>query len=121
MREFKKYPNRRLYDIKNSCYVTVKDIRNIILDGETISVVDSKTGKDLTRTVLLQIIAERECAGQQPILTNTVLERLIRSYGNQLQGVMSEYIEQSVIAFFEGREAEPSPAVDAAVSGSAKR
>lgn len=121
MREFKKYPNRRLYDIKQSCYVTIKDIRNIILDGETISVVDSRTRKDLTRTVLLQIIAERECAGQQPILTNTVLEQLIRSYGNQLQGVMSEYIEQSVIAFFEGRDAEPSPAVDAAASGSAKR
>ena len=63
MREFKKYPNRRLYDIQQSKYVTVEDIRLLVLTGETITVKDSKSEKDLTRTVLLQIIAEQEDEG----------------------------------------------------------
>ena len=85
MREFKKYPNRRLYDIQQSKYVTVEDIRQIVLTGESIVVRDSKSDKDLTRTVLLQIIAEQEDEGHQPILTNRVLEQLIRFYGAPMQ------------------------------------
>jgi polyhydroxyalkanoate synthesis repressor PhaR len=81
MREFKKYPNRRLYDISQSKYVTVEDIRQIVLKGESIVVKDSKTEKNLTRAVLLQIIADQEDEGHEPILTNRVLEQLIRFYG----------------------------------------
>lgn len=104
MRAFKKYPNRRLYDIEESKYVTVEDIRQIILQGESISVVDSKTEKDLTRTVLLQIIAEQEGEGHEPILTNRVLEQLIRFYGDALQSVVGRYIEQSITTFLEHQD-----------------
>lgn len=101
MREFKKYPNRRLYDIQDSCYVTVEDIRKIVLRGETINVHDSKTDKDLTRSVLLQIITEQEGEGHEPILTNRVLEQLVRFYGAPMQNVVSRYIEQSITTFLE--------------------
>ena len=104
MREFKKYPNRRLYDIEESKYVTVEDIRKIILEGESISVVDSKTEKDLTRSVLLQIISEQEGEGHEPILTNRVLEQLIRFYGDVMQNVFGRYIEQSIMNFLEQQD-----------------
>ena len=101
MREFKKYPNRRLYDIQESRYVTVEDIHKIILTGETTSVRDSKSAKDLTRNVLLQIITEQEGGGGDPILTDKVLERLIQFYGIPMQRVVSQYIEQSVDTFID--------------------
>ncbi len=101
MRAFKKYPNRRLYDIEESRYVTVEDIREIILSGESISVMDSKTEKDLTRSVLMQIISEQEGEGHEPILTNRVLEQLIRFYGDALQNVFGRYIEQSIMTFLD--------------------
>lgn len=104
MREFKKYPNRRLYDIEESRYVTVEDIRKIILTGETIKVTDSKSDKDLTRTVLLQIISEQEGEGHEPILTNRALEQLIRFYGDAMQSVVSRYIEQSIMTFLDHQE-----------------
>jgi len=104
MREFKKYPNRRLYDIQQSKYVTVEDIRLLVLRGETITVKDSKSEKDLTRTVLLQIIAEQEDEGHEPILTNRVLEQLIRFYGAPMQSVVGRYIEQSIMTFLEYQE-----------------
>jgi polyhydroxyalkanoate synthesis repressor PhaR len=104
MRDFKKYPNRRLYDIEESRYVTVEDLRKIVLSGESITVVDSKTAKDLTRTVLLQIISEQEGEGHEPILTNRVLEQLVRFYGDPVQGVVSRYIEQSIMTFLEHQE-----------------
>jgi polyhydroxyalkanoate synthesis repressor PhaR len=104
MRDFKKYPNRRLYDIEESRYVTVEDLRKIVLSGESISVVDSKTDKDLTRTVLLQVISEQEGEGHEPILTNRVLEQLVRFYGDPVQGVVSRYIEQSIMTFLEHQE-----------------
>jgi polyhydroxyalkanoate synthesis repressor PhaR len=104
MRDFKKYPNRRLYDIEESRYVTVEDLRKIVLSGESITVVDSKTDKDLTRTVLLQIISEQEGEGHEPILTNRVLEQLVRFYGDPVQGVVSRYIEQSIMTFLEHQE-----------------
>ena len=101
MREFNKYPNRRLYDIEESKYVTVEDIRKLVLKGEVIRVLDSKTEKDLTRSVLLQIITEQESEGHEPILTNRVLEQLIRFYGAPMQNVVSKYIEQSIKTFLE--------------------
>ena len=104
MRAFKKYPNRRLYDIEESRYVTVEDIRKIILKGESISVVDSKTEKDLTRTVLMQIISEQEGEGHEPVLTNRVLEQLIRFYGDAMQSIVGRYIEQSIMTFLEHQD-----------------
>ena len=104
MRQFKKYPNRRLYDIEESKYVTVEDIRKIILKGESITVVDSKTERDLTRTVLMQIISEQEAEGHEPILTNRVLEQLIRFYGDAMQSVFGKYIEQSITTFLDQQE-----------------
>ena len=104
MREFKKYPNRRLYDIEQSKYVTIEDIRQIILRGETIRVLDSKSEKDLTRTVLLQIISEQESEGHEPILTNRVLEQLVRFYGSPSQMVLGRYIEQSIVTFLDHQE-----------------
>lgn len=104
MRAFKKYPNRRLYDIEESKYVTVEDIRKIILSGESITVVDSKTEKDLTRTVLMQIISEQEGEGHEPILTNRVLEQLIRFYGDAMQSIVGRYIEQSITTFLEHQD-----------------
>ncbi|MFT7219829.1 MAG: polyhydroxyalkanoate synthesis repressor PhaR [Candidatus Azotimanducaceae bacterium] len=104
MREYKKYPNRRLYDILESKYVTVDDIRKIVIKGESISVVDSKTDKDLTRTVLMQIISEQEGEGREPILTNRVLEQLIRFYGDAMQSILGRYIEQSIMTFLEHQE-----------------
>lgn len=104
MKLYKKYPNRRLYDIEASSYVTVEDLRAVIADGESISVVDSKTDKDLTRTVLMQIISEQEGEGHQPILTNRVLEHLIRFYGDSMNNLVSRYIEQSIMSFIEQQE-----------------
>jgi len=104
MRKYKKYPNRRLYDIEKSKYVTVEDIRKFILKGESITVVDSKTEKDLTRTVLMQIISEQEGEGHEPILTNRVLEQLVRFYGDAMQSIVGVYIEQSIMTFMEHQE-----------------
>ena len=104
MRVLKKYPNRRLYDTRNSVYVTLEDVRQMVLVNESIQVVDSKTGADLTRSVLLQIIAEQEGEGHEPLLTNRVLQQLIRFYGDSMQGVMSRYIEQSVMTFLQQQE-----------------
>ncbi len=104
MRAYKKYPNRRLYDIEKSKYVTVEDIRKVILKGESITVVDSKTEKDLTRTVLMQIISEQAGEGHEPILTNSVLEQLVRFYGGAMQSIVGGYIEQSIKTFLEHQE-----------------
>lgn len=104
MRILKKYPNRRLYDTRDSVYVTLEDVRQMVLANESIKVVDSKTGNDLTRAVLLQIIAEQEGEGHEPLLTNRVLQQLIRFYGDSMQGVLSRYIEQSVMIFLEQQE-----------------
>ena len=104
MRAYKKYPNRRLYDIEESKYVTVEDIRKFILKGESIAVVDSKTEKDLTRRVLMQIISKQEGEGHEPILTNRVLEQLVRFYGDAMQSIVGVYIEQSIMTFMEHQE-----------------
>lgn len=97
----KKYPNRRLYDTENSVYITLEDVRRMILAKESIKVEDSKTGKDITRGVLLQIISEQEGEGHEPLLTNGVLEQLIRFYGHPLQGFLGRYLEQSVVTFLD--------------------
>ncbi|MFC6673544.1 polyhydroxyalkanoate synthesis repressor PhaR [Marinobacterium aestuariivivens] len=104
MRILRKYTNRRLYDTSRSCYVTLEDVKQLVLSGEPFQVQDSKTGNDLTRNILLQIIAEQEAEGHGTLLTNQVLQQLIRFYGDSMQGMMSQYIEQSVGAFLEHQE-----------------
>ncbi len=91
----KKYANRRLYDATDSRHVTLEDIRKLIAAGNRVKVVDDKSGDDLTRAVMLQIISEQEQFGV-PVLSTQLLETIIRVYGNPVQGMLAQYLEQSV-------------------------
>lgn len=102
-RIIKKYPNRRLYDTEVSSYITLEDVRQLVLDHQDIQVVDAKSGDDLTRSVLLQIIAEHEERGQ-PIFTTALLTRIIRFYGDALQGFMGSYLERSLEVFLDQQQ-----------------
>lgn len=102
-RIIKKYPNRRLYDTEVSSYIKLDDVRQLVLDHEDIQVVDAKTGDDLTRSVLLQIIAEHEEQGE-PLFTTQLLTRLIRFYGDALQGFMGSYLERSLDVFLDQQQ-----------------
>ena len=102
-RLIKKYANRRLYDASISKHVTLEDIRDLIVRGEKIRVVEDKTGEDITRLILLQVIAEQEQFGK-PILTTQLLESIIRYYGGPMQDFMARYLEQSVSAFMRQQE-----------------
>ncbi len=104
MRILRKYTNRRLYDTSRSCYVTLDDVKQLVLSGEAFKVEDSKTGNDLTRNILLQIISEQEAQGHGTLLTNQVLQQLIRFYGDSMQGMMSQYLEQSIASFLEHQD-----------------
>lgn len=99
-RIIKKYPNRRLYDTEISSYITLEEVRQLVLDGEVFEVRDAKSGDDLTRSVLLQIIAEHEEHGQ-PMLSPQLLAQIIRFYGDSLQGMMGPYLERSMQVFME--------------------
>ena len=102
-RLIKKYANRRLYDASISKHVTLEDIRDLIVKGEKIRVVEDKSGEDITRLILLQVIAEQEQFGK-PILTTQLLESIIRYYGGPMQDFMARYLEQSVSAFMRQQE-----------------
>jgi polyhydroxyalkanoate synthesis repressor PhaR len=104
MHKLKKYPNRRLYDTTSSHYVTTDDVRKLIVEGESIEVSDSKDGSDITRSVLLQILADQEADGHEPVLTNRAIEQIIRFYGDRLGGVASRYIEQSILTFLDHQD-----------------
>ncbi len=97
-RTIKKYANRRLYDTHASRHVTLDGIRQLIVDGEDIVVIDDTNGQDITRSILLQVIAEQEQSGR-PILSAGMLRHIIRFYGNPLQEFMAQYLEASVEAF----------------------
>ena len=103
IRIIKKYPIRRLYDTEISSYITIEDVRQLIVDGETFEVRDAKSGEDLTRQVLLQIITEHEQDGQ-PMLSTQLLSQLIRFYGDSLQGFMGNYLERSMQVFLEQQQ-----------------
>jgi polyhydroxyalkanoate synthesis repressor PhaR len=94
-RIIKKYANRRLYDSTGSRHVTLEDIRKMIVSGEKVKIVDDKSGEDLTRAVLLQVISEQEQFGT-PVLSTGLLEAIIRFYGNPVQDMLTRYMEQSV-------------------------
>ncbi len=102
-RIIKKYPNRRLYDTAISSYITLEDVRQLVLDGEDFEVRDAKTGEDLTRSVLLQIITEHEERGA-PLFSTRLLAQLIRFYGDSLQGFMGSYLERATQAFLEQQQ-----------------
>ncbi|TYT25041.1 polyhydroxyalkanoate synthesis repressor PhaR [Luteimonas viscosa] len=102
-RIIKKYPNRRLYDTEISSYITIEDVRQLIVDGEEFEVRDAKSGDDLTRSVLLQIIAEHESDGE-PVLSTQLLSQIIRFYGDSLQGFMGSYLERSMQAFLDQQQ-----------------
>ncbi len=94
-RVIKKYPNRRLYDTKTSSYVTLTEIKQLVMQGQVFVVRDAKTGEDLTRNLLLQIILEEESAGA-PMFTEAVLANIIRFYGHAMQGHMGAYLESNL-------------------------
>jgi len=98
VRMIKKYPNRRLYDTANSGYITLADVKQMVLGGIEFKVVDAKTNDDLTRAILLQIILDEE-AGGMPMFSSEMLAQLIRFYGTAQQTIMGQYIEQNVQAF----------------------
>src|SRR6476469_9383564 len=100
VRIIKKYPNRRLYDTEISSYITLEEVRQLVIDGEDFEVRDAKSGEDLTRSVLLQIIAEHEDTGQ-PMFTTQLLSQIIRFYGDSLQGFMGSYLEKSLQIFLD--------------------
>ena len=102
-RLIKKYPNRRLYDTQTSAYITLADVKQLVLDNAQFQVVDAKTGEDLTRSILLQIILEEESGGV-PMFSQTVLAQIIRFYGHAMQGVMGSYLEKNMQAFMEIQE-----------------
>ena len=99
-RVLKKYPNRRLYDTQLSSYITLSDVKALVLESVAFKVVDAKSGEDLTRSILLQIILEEETGGV-PIFSAAMLSQLIRFYGHAMQGVMGTMLEKNMSAFAE--------------------
>ena len=100
IRVIKKYPNRRLYDTEISSYITIEDVRQLVVDNEVFEVRDAKSNADITRSVLLQIISEHEDRGT-PMFSATVLSQIIRFYGDSLQGFVGSYLERSLQTFLE--------------------
>jgi polyhydroxyalkanoate synthesis repressor PhaR len=100
LRTLKKYPNRRLYDTRTSSYITLHDVKRMVLGGEDFEVRDAKTGEDLTRSILLQIILEEESGGV-PMFSTQALAQIIRFYGHAMQGVMGTMLEKNLQAFTE--------------------
>ena len=94
-RVIKKYPNRRLYDTDTSSYITLAEVKQLVMDSESFVVRDVKTGEDLTRSILLQIILEEEANGS-PMFTAPVLASVIRFYGHAMQGFMGGYLEKNI-------------------------
>ena len=100
VRQIKKYPNRRLYDTLTSSYITLSDVKDLVLHYDHFQVVDAKTGEDLTRSIMLQILLEEESCGV-PIFSCELLGIMIRLYGNAMQGMLGKYLENNVRSFTE--------------------
>jgi len=111
-RTIKKYPNRRLYDTDTSSYITLAEIKQLVMESEPCQVMDAKTGEDLTRSILLQIILEEESNGS-PMFTAPVLSNIIRFYGHAMQGLMGGYLEKNMQALMEMQ----APMVNGAMGG----
>lgn len=102
-RTIKKYANRRLYDTTDSRYVTLEDLRRLVMNSERFEVVDATDGTDITRTILLQIIVEQEEKGH-PLLSTRLLEQLIRYYGDNMQAFVGSYLDKSMDFFIEQQQ-----------------
>jgi polyhydroxyalkanoate synthesis repressor PhaR len=102
-RIIKKYPNRRLYDTETSTYITLAEVKELVLGYKVFQVQDAKTGEDLTRSILLQIILEEESGGV-PMFSSDMLSNIIRYYGHAMQGLMGSYLERSIFAFHEAQK-----------------
>jgi polyhydroxyalkanoate synthesis repressor PhaR len=102
-RIIKKYPNRRLYDTETSTYITLAEVKDLVLGYKLFMVQDAKTGEDLTRAILLQIILEEESGGV-PMFSTDMLANIIRYYGHAMQGLMGSYLERSIFAFHEAQK-----------------
>jgi len=100
----KKYPNRRIYDTETSQFITLVDVREMVLQRSAFKVVHSKTGVDLTRSVLMQIIAEQESEGHESLLTNRALEELICFYGDEMAHLVAPYVEQQILHFLREQD-----------------
>lgn len=100
-RIIKKYPNRRLYDTELSRYITLSDVRDLVLKGIDFKVVGANNEEDLTRSILLQIIIEQESGGGEPLFTTEILSKMIRFYGDTVQGAFTSYLEKSLSLFME--------------------
>jgi polyhydroxyalkanoate synthesis repressor PhaR len=103
VRVIKKYPNRRLYDTEISRYITLDEIRQLVIDGIDFQVLDQRDDADITRSILLQVIAEQE-EGGNPIFTTDLLTRFIRFYGDSMQGSLGKYLELSLRLFTEQQQ-----------------
>jgi polyhydroxyalkanoate synthesis repressor PhaR len=99
-RVIKKYPNRRLYDTDTSSYITLAEVKKLVMQNAPVQVRDAKTGEDLTRAIFLQIILEEE-AGGAPLFTEQALANIIRFYGNTMQGFLGPYLEKNVQTFMD--------------------
>lgn len=99
-RIIKKYPNRRLYDTETSSYITLVDVKKLVLEQVDFRVEDAKSKEDLTRAILLQIILEEETAGA-PMFSSDMLSQIIRFYGNAMQGMMGSYLEKNIHTFID--------------------
>ena len=102
-RIIKKYPNRRLYDTETSTYITLTEVKDLVLGYKDFVVQDAKSGDDLTRAILLQIILEEESGGV-PMFNQDMLANIIRYYGHAMQGLMGSYLERSIFAFHEAQK-----------------
>jgi polyhydroxyalkanoate synthesis repressor PhaR len=102
-RIIKKYPNRRLYDTETSTYITLAEVKELVLQYKEFQVQDAKSGEDLTRAILLQIILEEESGGV-PMFSTDMLANIIRYYGHAMQGLMGSYLERSILAFHEAQK-----------------
>ena len=100
IRVIKKYPNRRLYDTATSSYITLADVKKLVLENVEYKVVDAKTNEDLTRAILLQIILDEEAAGA-PMFSSDMLSHIIRFYGNAMQGMMRTFLEKNIQTFMQ--------------------
>ena len=102
-RIIKKYPNRRLYDTEESRYITLADVRDLVINKIDFTVIDKKSGDDITRTILLQVIAEQEQQGEH-VMSTGFLSQVIRSYGDAVPDFVSNYLEQSLKLFMKQQQ-----------------
>lgn len=102
-RLIKKYPNRRLYDTEESRYITLSDVQKLVREGVEIKVVDTQSGDDITRGILIQIITEQEASGN-PLFTTDMLTRFIRFYDESLQGAFSSFLDQTLRLYADQQE-----------------